>query len=272
MAGQMNNKLLQTLRAGKQTFGIWQMINSPAISRTLSLLGPDWICVDCEHGNIDDAGMHEAIHNIRAPVTPLVRIPDNQNVYVKRALDAGAQGLCVPMVNTVEQAKYLVESVYFPPQGKRGLGSPYAMASYASNGVAPSLGDYFFNANAQILLMVQIETEEAVKNVDEIAALEGVHMLMVGPFDLSNSLGVPLVRGETDKLKEAIGKIQASAEKHGKWCGIYSTSPEDAARRAREGWHFIALGSEMSFLQTGIVDGLRIARGGETKQSKEVPY
>ncbi|KZO99100.1 Phosphoenolpyruvate/pyruvate domain-containing protein [Calocera viscosa TUFC12733] len=272
MSGQIQNKLIQTLRAGKQTFGIWQMINSPAISRTLSLLGPDWICVDCEHGNIDDAGMHEAIHNIRAPVTPLVRIPDNQNVYVKRALDAGAQGLCVPMINTVEQAKYLVDSVYFPPKGKRGLGSPYSMASYASNGVAPSLGEYFFQANDAILLMVQIETAEAVENVDAIAALEGVHMLMVGPFDLSNSLGVPLVRGETEKLKDAIAKIKATADKYGKWTGIYSTSAEDAARRAREGWNFIALGSEMSFLQAGIVDGLRVARGGETAKSKEVTY
>jgi len=116
--------------------------------------------------------------------------------------------------------------------------------------------------------MVQIETAEAVANVEEIAKLDGVHMLMVGPFDLSNSLGVPLVSGETDILRDAISKIKAAAEKNGKFTGIYSVSAEDAARRAREGWSFIALGSEMSFLQQGIVEGLRIARAGEASESK----
>jgi len=216
--------------------------------------------------------MHEAVHAVKAPCVPLVRIPDNLNHFVKRALDSGAQGLIVPMVSTAAQAKSLVSASYFPPKGARGLGSPYAMATYATAGSAPSLKDYLFEANDNILIAVQIETAEGVENVEAIAAVEGVHMLFVGPFDLSNSLGVPLVNGETDKLRTAIDKIKAAAEKAGKYTGIYSVSAEDAARRAREGWNFISLGSETAYLSQVLTDSLRIAKSGETTAKQGVNY
>jgi len=216
---------------------------------------------------MSDEGMHASIFSIKPPCTPLVRVPDGLPHLIKRALDAGAHGICVPMVNTAAQAKAIADQCYFPPKGIRGLGSPFSMASFTPGGTQASLGEYFFQANDQILCIVQIETKEAVDNVEEIAKVPGVHMLLIGPFDLSNFLGVPLVNGETEVLKNAIAKVKKAAEAAGKWTGIFCTSPADAKRRTEEGWNLIALGSETAYLERSITEGLAIARGDKVEDA-----
>ncbi|KAG0649943.1 2-dehydro-3-deoxyrhamnonate aldolase [Hyphodiscus hymeniophilus] len=164
--------------------GCWQMIPGSNVSRTLARTGVDWVLIDCEHGNIDGA------------------------------LDAGAHGVLVPLLYTAEDAKKLVLSAKFPPVGQRGFGSPFPMERFH-----PDLGagDYLQQANEAILTMVQIETKEAVDNVDAIAAVPGIDVLFVGPFDLGNNIGHPIIDGKMhDDLHAAIAKTLKAANAAGK--------------------------------------------------------
>lgn len=125
---QSGSRLYNALKAGGPTFGGWQMLPGTNHSRAIARSGVDWICVDGEHGNIADNQMHEAVAAIAAcGVSPIVRIPANEAWMVKRALDSGAHGICVPLLHTADDAMRLVESAKFPPQGNRGFGSPFPM-------------------------------------------------------------------------------------------------------------------------------------------------
>jgi len=179
------NRVKVALEAGQTSMGLWQMIPGANISRLLANSGPDWVCVDCEHGNIDDSAMHDAVPAIAAHgVSPLVRIPDMQGWMVKRALDAGAHGVIVPLIRTVEDAKQLVRSAKFPPLGDRGFGSPLSMDRFRP---VPSFTEYLQQANDNLLTIVQIETKEALASVEQIAEVPGIDVLFIGPFDLGKS-------------------------------------------------------------------------------------
>jgi 4-hydroxy-2-oxoheptanedioate aldolase len=155
-------------------------------ARAIARSGVDWICVDCEHGNINDSQMHEAVTAIaHAGVSPLVRIASNEAWMVKRALDCGAHGVIVPLIYTVEDAKRLVSSAKFPPKGTRGFGSPLPVQCFNNE----PLSYYLQHANSTLLTIVQIETKCALDHVRDIAALPGVDCLLIGPFDLGNNIG-----------------------------------------------------------------------------------
>lgn len=197
------------------------------VSRALARANPDWIMVDCEHGNIDDAAMHEAVPAIAAcGVSPIVRIPDFQSWMIKRALDSGAHGILVPLLRTVDEVKQVVAAAKFPPEGRRGFGSPLAMQNFSP---MPSFTEYLQQANDTILTMVQIETKEALAAVEEIAPL--VDVLFIGPFDLGNNIGYPIINGDVKpELKEAIARILKAAKSAGKKCGMYASSGEEAGK------------------------------------------
>ncbi|KAL9099240.1 MAG: hypothetical protein Q9163_005231 [Psora crenata] len=180
---QAANRLQKALRSSTAlTFGAWQMLPGSNQARTIARCGFDWICVDTEHGNIDDGAMHEAVAAIAAcGVSPIVRIAANEGWMVKRnfrlwiviamvsdvpqgALDSGAHGIIVPLLETAEDAKKLVRSAKFPPMGNRGLGSPFAMGNIGD----PSMAEYLQQANDSLVTIVQIETKEALENVSAI--------------------------------------------------------------------------------------------------------
>jgi len=245
---------------GKQAMGCWQMIPGSNVSRTLARTGVDWVVVDCEHGNMDDAAMHEAVPAIAAcGVSPIVRICDNQGFLVKRALDSGAHGVLVPLLYTAEEAKKLVLSAKFPPQGQRGFGSPFPMERFHPDLAA---GDYLQQANEAILTMVQIETREALENVDAIAAVPGIDVLFVGPFDLGNNIGHPILDGSMhENLHAAIAKVLAAANAAGKKAGIFCTSGEQAKGYADQGFHMMSVATDMHILPTGVMQALSTAKG-----------
>jgi 4-hydroxy-2-oxoheptanedioate aldolase len=209
---------------------------------------------------MDDAAMHEAVPAIAAcGVSPIVRIPDNQGFMVKRALDTGAHGILVPLLYTPEDAKNLVRSAKFPPQGNRGFGSPFPQERFH-----PSLGagDYLQQANDAILTMVQIETKEALDNVDAIAAVPGIDVLFVGPFDLGNNIGHPIIDGKMhDDLHAAIAKVLKAANGAGKKAGIFCTSGEQSKGYADDGFHMISVATDMHILPAGVMDSLNKAKG-----------
>ncbi|KAL9127111.1 MAG: hypothetical protein Q9217_003961 [Psora testacea] len=183
--------------------------------------------------------MHEAVAAIAAcGVSPIVRIAANEGWMVKRALDSGAHGIIVPLLETAEDAKKLVRSAKFPPTGNRGLGSPFPMWSFSGL----SMMDYLQQANDSLVTIIQIETKEALENVDAIAKVPGVDCLFAGPFDLGNNIGHSIIDGMMhDELKEAIAKIQRVAKDNEKSSGIYSTSGEQAREFANQGFNMASI-------------------------------
>ena len=180
------NTMKEKLNAGKPTLGPMTSFASPAMVETLGWLGYDFVIIDCEHGVID---YETAEHMIRAAelsnTTPIIRIGMNLQQHIQRYLEAGAAGVMIPLVNTGAQAQAVVDSVKYPPVGKRGLfggrGSMY--------GIQP-IAEYVKQANEETFVCVQIETLEALEHQDEIIATPGVDCVFLGPGDLSSVLGV----------------------------------------------------------------------------------
>ncbi|KAI0406886.1 Pyruvate/Phosphoenolpyruvate kinase-like domain-containing protein [Xylaria palmicola] len=199
--------------------GVWQTLPGQNVSRVLARTpGVDWVLVDCEHGNIDDAAMHEVVPAIAScGASPIVRLPDMQGWMIKRALDAGAHGILIPLLRSAEEAKKIVAAAKFPPQGQRGLGSPFAMERFNP---IPTMTEYLQHANDSLLTVVQIETREALDAVEEIAEVPGIDVLFVGPFDLGNNIGHPILDGVMKpELEQAIDRVLAATIKAGKKAG-----------------------------------------------------
>ncbi|CAH0048040.1 unnamed protein product [Clonostachys solani] len=284
---QSSNRLKVALAQGRQAFGAWQMLPGANISRLLARTNADWVCVDCEHGNMDDGAMHDAVPAIAAlGVSPIVRLPDMQSWMVKRewtllddfekcdadvlvgALDCGAHGILVPLLRTVKEAEDLVQAAKFPPLGRRGFGSPIAMERFSP---MPTFTQYLQQANDTLLTIVQIETQEALDAVDQIAAVDGIDVLFIGPFDLGNNIGHPIVGAMAPELKAALAKILEASHKAGKKCGIYSTGGEQARLFAEQGFDMISFATDYTLLESTVKDSLAIASGGP-KAAKGVSY
>jgi len=219
--------------------------------------------------------MHEAVPAIAAcGVSPIVRIADNQGFLVKSklpelivlqrlirigALDAGAHGVLIPLLYTAEDAKKLVLSAKFPPQGQRGFGSPFPMATFSAELGA---SDYLQQANDALLTIVQIETKEAIENLDEIAAVDGIDCLFVGPFDLGNNIGHPIIDGVMhENLHAAIAKVLKAAQVAKKRAGIFCTSGQQGKFYADQGFHMISVATDMHALPAAIIDSLQKSKG-----------
>ena len=189
-------------------------------------------------------------------MSPVVRIAANEGWMVKRtqrhfrehshqltssfeigALDAGAHGIVVPLLNSAEDAQKLVKSAKFPPRGNRGFGSPFSPEKFGLK----TLTEYLQQANDALVTIIQIETQEALHNIDSIAQTPGVDVLFIGPFDLGNNIGHPIINDiMADELKEAIATIKQSAQKHEKKIGMYCTGTQ-ARQFADEGFNMVGL-------------------------------
>ncbi|KAF1951467.1 Phosphoenolpyruvate/pyruvate domain-containing protein [Byssothecium circinans] len=264
---QEKSRIFQAFKKGGPSFGAWQMLPGTNHSRAIARSGVDWICVDCEHGNIDDGQMHEAVAAIAATgVSPIVRIAANEAWMVKRALDCGAYGIVVPLIYTVDDAKRLVSSAKFPPQGHRGFGSPFTPQVFTNE----PMTHYLQNANSSLLTIVQIETKSALDSVREVAALPGVDCLLIGPFDLGNNIGHPILGEMHQELKDAIEKIKDAAHAEGKKVGIYCTSGEQSRDYAERGFDMISIAADVLAVQAHFSQTLATAqgKGGEGGEGK----
>ncbi|KAI1330928.1 HpcH/HpaI aldolase/citrate lyase family protein [Xylariaceae sp. FL0255] len=249
------------------SMGVWQTLPGHSVSRILSRApGIDWVLVDCEHGNIDDAAMHEAVATIAScGVSPLVRLPDMQGWMIKRALDAGAHGILIPLLRSAEEARNIVKAAKFPSKqsdqlsGQRGLGSPFAMERFNP---APTMTEYYQKANQSLLTMVQIETQEALDAVEEIAAVDGIDVLFIGPFDLGNNIGHPIIDGVMEpELEQAIERILAATVKANKKCGFFASTGEQARKYADKGFHMVNAALDTTLLQASLERSLSAAHG-----------
>lgn len=196
--------------------------------------------------------------------------PKTATHIIPGALDSGAHGIIVPLLYTADDATRLVASAKFPPMGQRGFGSPFPMPCFC-----PSLtaSEYLTQANSSLLTIVQIETASALENVDAIAAVQGIDVLFVGPFDLGNNIGRPIVDGVMhQELHDAIGRVLRASEAAGKKAGIFCTSGEQARRYAEMGFSMVSCATDMHVLPAALGNALREAKGSGEVVKMTGPY
>lgn len=266
-----SHTLLSAFQSDIPAFGAWVTLPGTFAARTVALASPhlSWIVVDCEHGLVplvpDVAGIVSAVESVRRkpgdiPISTLVRIPatgvsNSSSWQIKYALDAGARGVVVPLITNAAKAREIAADARFPPTGRRGFGSPFTHGTW---GV--TLSEYLSAANESILVIVQIENQEAVQNVDEIAAVDGIDVLFIGPYDLSISLGLPTPNpAPHPDLEDIIQKVLKAAHSAGKKCGIYCNNGEQAARRAKEGFDMINAANDVGSMTDAIANRLATA-------------
>ena len=186
------NHALAQLRQGKPSIDLWLQTHSFHIARIIAAQGLfDWLLLDMEHTPIDLSTTSMTLAGIAdvsgGNCTPLVRVAHNTMYHIKQALDSGAQGIVVPMINTAQEAAAAVRFARYPPLGDRGAGGLIPHYGFGTT----SHVEYVQNANREILVAVQIETREAFENIDAIVATPGIDLIFIGPFDLHISLGLP---------------------------------------------------------------------------------
>lgn len=245
----MKNELKAKLKAGKVVLGTGVGIGHPDVAEILAQAGYDWMVLDTEHSPMDVSQVQVLLQAMSFSKTvPLVRVAWNDMVLIKKALDIGAYGIIVPWVNTKEDAKRAVQAVRYPPQGLRGFGPRRA---------AMRDPDYVKTANDEIFLGVQIETQTALDNLDEILSVEGIDATLIGPSDLSLSLGVH-EQWSNPKFTSAIEKILDASKRHGVAPG--SLAPYEWQLRLKQGFKMILLTLDMWLLQDSAARALSEAR------------
>ncbi|KAJ3128520.1 hypothetical protein HK098_004150 [Nowakowskiella sp. JEL0407] len=251
-----NNSLRNSLRRGR-SLGAWIMLPGTIVARTMATLGFDWILIDGEHGNMQDGDWHDSVVAISVwGPSPLIRLPCGNEFFIKRALDTGAHGIMIPMVHTKQQAEQIVQWSKFPPLGVRGHGGPFPTAAWKC-----TMDEYNKRANEETVIIVQIETKEAVGNSEEIASVEGVDVLFVGPNDLAASYGLPPSSENYEAiLVDAIEKVKVACKKYGKHIGIWASDGPMAQRRIAQGFDMVSVGADVMAISGYYDRHLKIAR------------
>jgi 2-keto-3-deoxy-L-rhamnonate aldolase RhmA len=257
----VKNLLKEKLKKGQVVIGTFIGLGHPDVTERLSQLGFDFLLLDGEHAPLGLETMQIMMQAMNGSnCTPLVRPQWNDMVIIKRVLDIGAHGVVVPWVNTKEEAEYAVRACKYPPEGLRGLG-PRRAALFDP--------DYLKTANDEILVVVQIETREAVSNIDDILSVKGIDACYIGPYDLSLSFGCcPPQLGNSQfelanpQYMDAFDKVVAAAKKWGKPAGMW-TSAETIQWAIEKGFMLNTVGSADDFLMQGATIALEKARGSQ---------
>ncbi|KAI8806133.1 HpcH/HpaI aldolase/citrate lyase family protein [Cladochytrium replicatum] len=252
-----SNRIRHSLAKGL-SIGAWLTLPGTHIARVLASQGFDWVLIDGEHGALADADWHAAVPIIAScGASPIIRIAGADHTLIKRALDTGAHGVMVPMVNTRAMAESVVAGTKFPPMGIRGFGSPFVNGPWGC-----TMDEHNRNANRETVVIVQIETKEAVENIDEIASVPGVDVLFVGPNDLAASYGRPPSSEDNDPaISDALEKIKDAAKRHNRFVGIWATDGPMAARRLQQGFQMVSVGAEILAISGYYSQHLAIATG-----------
>ncbi|MBT6052265.1 MAG: 2,4-dihydroxyhept-2-ene-1,7-dioic acid aldolase [Candidatus Scalindua sp.] len=253
-----NKSLKQKLSSNEITIGSWITLGNASVAEIMTKAGFDWLTVDMEHSAITLYQAQQLIQVIElSGVAPLVRIGENDSTLIKRVMDAGAHGVIVPMVNTKEDAVKAVNAVKYPPVGQRGVGLARAQ------GYGLEFEKYREWVNTESVVIVQIEHIEAVNNLDDILGTKDVDGFIVGPYDLSASLGIP---GEFDnpQVVEALLRIKQIADGHGVVPGFHVIPPdiEEVSKIINKGYRFVGFSLDEMILGQTCLDKMREIRQG----------
>lgn len=246
------NALKKKLAAGEKAVGLWAGLGSEATLEMAAPLGFDWVLIDCEHG----VASYEALPGLLralggSETTSVVRVPtkDDPGMF-KRVLDMGVEGVMVPQVYSADDVRAVVNNCRYPPQGERGIaagrGHKYGLD------FLPTLQ----NANDEVMVIVQIETKEAIEAIDDILAVPGLDAVLIGPADLSAALGHTLQFDHPD-VAAAFAKVAEAAAKAGKPAGFYCNTPQEAKKRFDEGFSFANICNDAGLLLQGYVGAMK---------------
>jgi 2-dehydro-3-deoxyglucarate aldolase/4-hydroxy-2-oxoheptanedioate aldolase len=237
----MSRSFKARLRAGELLYGTLLTFGPTEVADLLAGAGFDWLFVDAEHGALEPRDVLLILQAVAGRTPCLVRVPALDEAWIKRALDAGADGIIVPQVSTAEQAERAVRLAHYPPRGTRGLGT--ARANRYGLGLAGQLD----RAWEQVTVVVQAETAEAVRNIEAIARVPDLDAVFVGPFDLSASLGHA---GDLDhpEVRVAIDRVAAACAGAGVPSGIFAPGAAGLRGRPAQGFTLLAAGVDSALL------------------------
>ncbi len=240
------NRFRAALRDGRQQIGLWNSIGGNTVPEALAGTGVDWVLIDTEHAAVEVTDVLPALQAIAATpqVSAVVRPAWNDPVIIKRLLDFGAQTLLIPYVQSADEARAAVAAVRYPPTGMRGVAGLSRASRYGQ------IEDYTATASSQICLLVQIETAAALDRLDEIAGVEGVDGVFIGPADLAASLGHPGNPGHPDVRGAILGAIDR-LRALGVPVGILSMDRDFLRECIARGTSFTAVGIDLDLLLKG---------------------
>lgn len=252
-----SNPVKEKLLAGQPAFGAfgWEFL-VPGLPQIVKAAGAEFLLIDMEHAGTSYETLKQQVALSRGiELVPMVRVPANQYHYISRALDLGAMGIMAPMVGSAEEARHIVSCTRYPPGGRRGAAFGFASDDYLGGSVTEKIEV----ANARTLVICLIETEEGVRNIDEIAAVPGVDVLWLGHFDMTNFLGIP-AQFDHPKYIDAIDRMVAAARKHNKVLGFMSADDQWSRTYWNKGFRLFAYGVDSMLLQGALSAGLATLR------------
>lgn len=239
----VTQNLKQRLYAGEVAHGCWVNLGSTVSAEIVGRAGFDWILIDLEHGSTDaELALRQMQVVGGLPVTPLVRTDELTRPRLQRILDGGANGVMFPRIEKASEAEFAVQTMYYPPRGVRGMAR-----QVRATGFGKHADEYLDNLEKSLLCIIQIETLDALKNVDQIAAVPGVDVLFVGPSDLSLAMGI---FGQLDhaEYQKAIRDVATASRKHGKIAGVLLTDPSEYEMYYKLGYRFLNSGADTAFV------------------------
>jgi 2-keto-3-deoxy-L-rhamnonate aldolase RhmA len=244
-----DNRVKQTLAAGGVSMGTMNIeFASTGVGRIMAEAGAEFCVFDMEHSGWSMETIRQVIATSRCvDLVPFVRPPTTQYHLISRALDVGAMGLVLPLVNTPEQAKFAVECAKYPPLGKRGCAFALAHDDYAGGDLSTKIQ----HTNDNVFMIAQIETEEGLRNVDAIIGTPGIDALWIGQFDLTTSLGIP---GKFDhpKLLDATKRIVEACHKHNKVATLAVMNPDELAAGPENGFRLLVYAADLWIYQQAL--------------------
>jgi 2-dehydro-3-deoxyglucarate aldolase/4-hydroxy-2-oxoheptanedioate aldolase len=258
-----DNPLKQKLASGQPVFGTmaWEFF-TPSLPQICSAAGAEFVLLDMEHSGIGLDRIADLIAWFKAtPVAPIVRVPASYYHFIARVLDAGALGVMAPNVETVEQARTIVNAVKYAPEGRRGLGLGCAHNDY----VPPKPAEYFREANANTAVICQIESGQGLEHLEAIADVPGVDILWVGHFDLTQSLGI-VAQFQNPQFLDALARVADAAHRHGKAAGIQPATREQAAEWMKLGYNVVSFGSDIAVYRSALSSALEAVRQLEDRK------
>ena len=245
--------LKNKLQKNQLTLGSWITIGDSSVVEIMATAGFEWLCIDMEHTAIDLETAKNLITTIQAKnMKALIRVSKNEEVIIKKVLDMGADGIIVPMVNSKEDAEKTISFAKYPPIGNRGVGL------YRAQNYGTGFDEYKKWVENELVIIAQIEHIEAVNNIDEIISVDGIDGTIIGPYDLSGSMGNPGEYHRQD-VKDAIEKVRVACEKRNFPYGFHviESNPEKLIERINEGCTFLAYSLDFFFLGDSVRNGMK---------------
>ena len=252
-----HNHVKRTLRAGGVSIGTMMFeFNTTGIARLAAVAGAEFAVYDMEHTGWSVETIRMLIATTpKSEMVPIVRIPATEYHFVSRVLDVGAMGVMIPMCESAEQARLLVNSAKYPPIGRRGAAFTIAHDDYRNDPIP----DVVHSANDEVLLIAQVETARGLENVEKIAAVPEIDVLWIGLYDMTNSMGIPGQMQHSDLLA-AIDRVLAACKAHHKIPAVLVTSIPEGQTQIQRGFKLVAFGGDLWIYQSALRAGIQALR------------